>query len=75
MFVDIRERERERKKHGSRASHMWPDWGLNPQPKYVPWFYWEQNPQPFGVWDDAPANWTTQPGLIVYLTAPKEKPI
>ena len=35
-----RERERERntevrEKHGTVASHTHPDWGLNPQPKYV----------------------------------------
>ena len=23
---------------------------------------WELNPQPFGVWDNAPTNWATQPG-------------
>ena len=26
-----------REKHGSVASHMHPDWGPNPQPRYVPW--------------------------------------
>ena len=25
------------------------------------------NPQPFGVWDDAPTNWATRPGLLIYL--------
>ena len=29
------------------------------QPRYVP--DWGSNPQPFGVWDDAPTNWATRP--------------
>ena len=33
MFIDFRERKRER----SVASHMHPDWGLNMQTRCVPW--------------------------------------
>ena len=28
---------------------------------------WESNPQPFGVGDNAPTNWATQPGLELYF--------
>ena len=36
-FWKERKGERERKKHWLVASHMCPDWWLNPQPRYVPW--------------------------------------
>ena len=38
--VEERERERGihmREQHGLVASHMCSDWGLNPQPRHVPW--------------------------------------
>ena len=48
VYVCVWERERERKRKGEReidvrekhqsiASYMYPDWGLNLQPRYVPW--------------------------------------
>ena len=48
MFIDFRERERERERERARninvrqkhllvASHMCPNQGLNPQPRYVLW--------------------------------------
>ena len=43
MFIDFRERGREREtdRHGcggwSTASCAHPDWGSNPKPRYVPW--------------------------------------
>ena len=29
---------------------------------------WGSNPQHFGVWDEAPSNWATQPGLTGYYS-------
>ena len=37
LLIWEREREIEREKHQMVASHMHPDWGSNPQPRYVPW--------------------------------------
>ena len=42
-------------KHWLVASHMHPNRGPNPQPRYVPW----QGIEPFGLWDGAPTNWAT----------------
>ena len=61
MFINFwerrlgRERERERnidvgEKHWSVACQMHPDQ--------------ESNPGPFGVLDNVPTNWATQPGLL-----------
>ena len=67
MFTDLRkgrgqQREKHidvREKHQLVAIRMCPDWELNPQPRYMPWAGIEPaNLQPFGVWDDAPTNWT-----------------
>ena len=30
---------------------------------------WGSNPPPFGVWDNAPTNWATRPGLQAFLDA------
>ena len=78
MFIDFRERkgEREREKEGERererekhlsekcrlvASHTIPDWESNPQLNVCALTgNWTLNL--FGVWDDAPTNWATQPG-------------
>ena len=55
MFIDLKERGREREKHQCEREisigcpHMCHDQGLNPQP--------------FSVWNDAPVNRATQPGL------------
>ena len=46
-----------KEKHWSVASRVHPDWGLNPQP--------------FDVWDDAPTNWATRPGLTFILKKKK----
>ena len=54
MFIDFRERgrEREREKHRSAASGTRPDQELNPQPRFVPWL---------GI-KPALTNWATWPG-------------
>ena len=67
MFTDFREEGRERnkderdmdvrEKHWSVSSSLYSDWGLNLQFRHVP--DWESNPQPLGVWDEAPTNWAT----------------
>ena len=68
------EREREeretnidvKEKHWSFASCTCSDQGSHLQPRHVPWLGIEE--QPFGVWDDAPTNWATWPGLnLPYL--------
>ena len=70
MFIDFRgiQREREkaievRERYRSVASHTHPDWD---------WICnlcmrsdQESNPQPFGVWDNAPTNWDTWPVVSV----------
>ena len=49
MCLLLLEREEERERHQLVASHMCPDQGLNPPPRYVP-----QNPtEPATFWDDA----------------------
>ena len=68
MFTDFREEGRERnkdvrdmdvrEKHWSVSSGLYSDRGLNLQFRHVPG--WESNPQPFGVWDEAPTNWATK---------------
>ena len=69
MFLLILEKGRERE----RETSLWErniDW-LPPVPALIgDWTHnlgtcpdWESSPQPFGVRDDAPANWTTQAGL------------
>ena len=57
-WEERRERHREREIHRLVVSCTCPNWGWNPQPRYVP----DQgsNLQPFGVWDDAPTNSATQ---------------
>ena len=56
-----RERERERKGGDAREKkHLWfafpvcPDWGKNPQCRYVPG--WNRTRNVFGVWDNPPTN-------------------
>ena len=72
MFIDLKERgkelgERERNIIDVREKDWWvaswtrPDWGLNLQSRHVLWWI---DPQPFGVWGDAPTSWATQPGLF-----------
>ena len=59
LILEKRGRGRRKKGRGERekyqlvASCMHPDW--------------ESHPQPFGVWDDAPTNWVTGPGLYEYF--------
>ena len=64
FFITFREKKRaegrerntaDREKHWLVASHMCPDRGLNPQPRYVPRLGIE--PASFQLWDDAPTNW------------------
>ena len=47
-------------KHWLAASHMCPDWELNPQPRHVPQLAIQ--PGPFGVWDDTSTNWAIPTG-------------
>ena len=58
-----REREREREKERN-IDQLFPTCALtNDRPRYLgTCSYWGSNLQPFGVWEDAPANWTTGPG-------------
>ena len=58
IFIDLRERERERERerYQSDASHTCPDQGLNLQ------F--------FGIQDDIPINWATQPGSVLISLFP-----
>ena len=61
------ERERNidlREKHQLDACHTCPDWGSNTQSRYVPWLGIE--PTNFGVWDNAPTNWTTGQWWITF---------
>ena len=66
----VGERERHQyEKHQSVASHMCPDWGSNPKPRYVPWL----EIQPSAFWcigwssDQVPTNWATQPGELKFI--------
>ena len=49
MFINLREREREKYQLVASPTH--------PNRR--------SNPQPFGAWDDAPTNWATQPGQLL----------
>ena len=71
MFIDFREEEGERQRETSvweRNVDRWhpivPDQGSNLQLGMCP--AWESNPQPFGVWVNAPTNWATQPVLNIF---------
>ena len=69
--TSMRERERERnisvrEKHPSAASHTCLDWGVNSQPRYVPWP--GIKPKPYGVQGDTPTNWATWPGLYIFFS-------
>ena len=69
MFIDCRKKGGEREKHQLVASCMCSeDWACNlgtlPD--------WELNLQPFGVWDGAPTDWATQPGLDRFLYCASE---
>ena len=45
----------------TRTAHLTPNLAMCPA--------WGANPQTSAVWDDAPTNWTTQPGLFkTFLT-------
>ena len=70
-----REREREREKATWiwKRNHGWPvilaptgDWTHN----LGMYLDQEWNLQPFGIWDDAPTNWATWPGLCSYYWWP-----
>ena len=70
-----RERERERDiavrntdvrgKHWLGSSSMWPDWGLNLQPRFVPWLRIE--PVSFYCMGGCFTNWASWPGLSTFL--------
>ena len=62
MFIDLREIERlvASCMHSSNSNGDWTrNLGMCPDQ--------ESNPQPFGVWDDAPTNLATWPGLILFF--------
>ena len=77
MFMDLRERGRERQTDKARETSMW-EWNIDLLPYSHTCPNWDGtcnlgmcpdqgwNPQPFGVWDDAPTNCTTWPGLLCY---------
>ena len=50
-----REKKGGREKHWWVASYMWPNKGLNPQPRHVT--DWEYNRWLFSLWGDAPTSW------------------
>ena len=63
MFLLILRGRRERGGERETLIHCLPyvlEQGTNPQPRYVPWPGIQL--QPFGMWDNAPTNWPTQPG-------------
>ena len=63
-----RKRERDisvRKKCQWVASHTLSYWGLNSQPRHVPWPGIE--PPTFWLWNNAPTNWATWPGLTFLI--------
>ena len=59
MFINLRERERERERTDTKQPPIGtlPDQGTNPQP--------------FGVQDDTPINWATQPGQDLAISGPQ----
>ena len=64
-----REKARERntyvrKKHWLAAFHTFPDWGLIPQPRHVPW--WGIEPMAFHFLGWHPTNWPT-PVMPIHL--------
>ena len=58
-----REGEKEQEKHLLAASRMCPDWGLNPQPRHLPWPGIELATFHFVGW--CPTKWATAVGAIV----------
>ena len=60
MFIDFRERGREREKHWCEKETLIGCLPYTPQPK--------SNPQPFSLRVDSPTNWATQPGLMFLLS-------
>ena len=62
IFIDLRERERERRGRERNISWLPPKctqtWDRTRNPGVCP--DWESNPHPVGVQDGAPANWATQ---------------
>lgn len=58
MFIDFREKGRQKEKLWLVASWKLPNWGWNLQPRYVPWPGMES--AHLGAWDNTPANQATQ---------------
>ena len=71
MVIDFRERGREEERQRERNIHPLPlicapTWGWTCNPGMCP--DWESNPQPSGLWEDAPTNWTIPAGQGLSFT-------
>ena len=61
MFIDLRERGKERERERERNIDIRNINWLPPLRTLT----WDRTRNLFGAWDDAPLNWATRPGLLI----------